>query len=100
MKDVDTSNASSSRAGRGVPSGRRYSRWLAAGLLVVAVGLILSGSMAKYRLSGDDQPAISEPELVQAITVGGVEPASSDATTQPGASLKVKKTKDQDFCPT
>ena len=74
--------------------------------MVLAVGLILTGALVLR--GGEAEEALSEYELVHAATVGAVtlEPtdtgegatATQPSKTQPG--LKIKKIKDQEYCPT
>jgi hypothetical protein len=105
VDDMQVSGASGdgpSAGKRGVPSGRSYPKWPGWLLLLTALILILAGASSSHRLAGQDEAAISEPDLVQAITLGAAEPASpgqASATSQPGTP-KVQKTKGQDFCPT
>lgn len=73
-------------------------------VIVLAAAALIAVGLAAVRVIGDGQEAVHEWELIQAATVGGIQPAPATTTSpasQPGSRPALQRSdKKEDFCPT
>lgn len=82
---------------------KRPQLWLGVVMLAAAILMLIIGAGKTHAIFGPGQPAISEPELVRLVTVGGVKmskPTATSSTSQasPGRIEKVEQPPAE--CPT